>query len=111
MHRADQHTQQQITDLVNACAGYWELRGITRERINEMQLELEQGTPLLELAHDRLVTRPGCFAVLPGLLADLTPGASLLSCNQRADGALRDHVRRQCGDVRCDDVRRQCGSV
>src|SRR6266851_1650125 len=42
MHRADQHTQQQITDLVNACAGYWELRGITRERINEMQLELEQ---------------------------------------------------------------------
>jgi hypothetical protein len=42
MHRADQHIQQQIADLVEACASYWELRGIARERINEMQLELEQ---------------------------------------------------------------------
>jgi hypothetical protein len=42
MHRAEQHTQQQIADLVNACAGYWELRGISREHITEMQLELEQ---------------------------------------------------------------------
>jgi hypothetical protein len=42
MHRADQRTQQQIADLVRACAGYWELRGITREHITEMQLELEQ---------------------------------------------------------------------
>jgi hypothetical protein len=38
----DQHTQQQITDLVNACAGYWELRGIAQDRRNEMWLELEQ---------------------------------------------------------------------
>jgi hypothetical protein len=42
MQRADQHTQQQIADLVNACAGYWELRGIEHARNNEMQLELEQ---------------------------------------------------------------------
>src|SRR5258708_12351445 len=42
MQRADQHTQQQIADLVAACAGYWELRGIAREHITEMQLELEQ---------------------------------------------------------------------
>jgi hypothetical protein len=42
MHRADRHSQQQIADLVNACAGYWELRGIEYERITEMQLELEQ---------------------------------------------------------------------
>ena len=42
MHRADQHTQQQIADLVEACAGYWELRGIARESSHEMQLELEQ---------------------------------------------------------------------
>ena len=42
MHRADQHTQQQIADLVEACAGYWELRGIAREGSHEMQLELEQ---------------------------------------------------------------------
>jgi hypothetical protein len=42
MNRADQHTQQQIADLVEACAGYWELRGIALESSNEMQLELEQ---------------------------------------------------------------------
>ncbi len=42
MHRADQHTQQQISNLVEACAGYWELRGIARESSAEMQLELEQ---------------------------------------------------------------------
>jgi hypothetical protein len=42
MNRADQHTQQQIADLVRACAGYWELRGIVREHIAEMQFELEQ---------------------------------------------------------------------
>jgi hypothetical protein len=42
MHRADQHTQQQIADLVEACTGYWELRGIACEHITEMQLELEQ---------------------------------------------------------------------
>jgi hypothetical protein len=42
MHRAGQRTQRQIADLVRACAGYWELRGITREHITEMQLELEQ---------------------------------------------------------------------
>ena len=42
MHRADQQTQQQIADLVEACASYWELRGIAHEHINEMQLELEQ---------------------------------------------------------------------
>ena len=42
MHRADQHTQQQIADLVDACAGYWELRGIAPQSSHEMQLELEQ---------------------------------------------------------------------
>jgi hypothetical protein len=42
MNRADQHTQQQIADLVEACMGYWELRGIARESSTEMQLELEQ---------------------------------------------------------------------
>ena len=47
---ADQHTQQQIADLVNACASYWELRGITRERRDEMRLELEQH--LQQAVHD-----------------------------------------------------------
>jgi hypothetical protein len=42
MQRADQHTQQQISDLVEACAGYWELRGIACESSQEMQLELKQ---------------------------------------------------------------------
>ena len=42
MHRADKQTQQQIADLVDACAGYWELRGIARTSSYEMQLELEQ---------------------------------------------------------------------
>jgi len=42
MHKADQQTQQQISDLVEACAGYWELRGIARASSHEMQLELEQ---------------------------------------------------------------------
>ena len=42
MHRADQHTQQQIADLIDACASYWELRGIERASSYEMQLELEQ---------------------------------------------------------------------
>src|SRR6266852_2816407 len=42
MHRADQHIQQQIADLAEACKGYWELRGIRRESSNEMRLELEQ---------------------------------------------------------------------
>src|SRR5713101_10122223 len=42
MHRADQHTQQQIADLVEACVGYWELRGIAHKNSHEMQLELEQ---------------------------------------------------------------------
>ena len=42
MKRAGQQTQQQIADLVRACVGYWELRGIAREHITEMQCELEQ---------------------------------------------------------------------
>jgi hypothetical protein len=42
MYRADQHTQQQIADLVEACMGYWELRGIALESSTQMQLELEQ---------------------------------------------------------------------
>jgi hypothetical protein len=42
MHRAHQHTQQQIADLIEACAGYWELRGVACESSTEMQLELEQ---------------------------------------------------------------------
>src|SRR5579859_4649384 len=50
MHRVDQHTQRQITDLVAACAGYWELRGIARASSIEMQLELEQH--LQQAVHD-----------------------------------------------------------
>lgn len=42
MKIVDQHTHQQITDLVNTCASYWELRGIAQDRRNEMRLELEQ---------------------------------------------------------------------
>jgi len=42
MKMVDQQTQQQISDLVNACEGFWELRGIQQERRNEMRLELEQ---------------------------------------------------------------------
>jgi hypothetical protein len=42
MTMVDQQTHQQITDLVNACAGYWELRGIPQQRRKEMRLELEQ---------------------------------------------------------------------
>src|SRR5260221_10341061 len=42
MQRADQHIQQQIADLAEACAGYWELRGIARASSHEMRLELEQ---------------------------------------------------------------------
>jgi hypothetical protein len=38
----NQQTHQQITDLVSACSGYWELRGIAQERREEMRLELEQ---------------------------------------------------------------------
>jgi hypothetical protein len=50
MQRADQHTPQQIADLVDACAGYWELRGIARASSTEMQLELEQH--LQQAVHD-----------------------------------------------------------
>ncbi len=42
MEMVDQQIQQRISDLINACAGYWELRGIPQERRNEMRLELEQ---------------------------------------------------------------------
>ena len=42
MTMVDQETYQQITDLVNACGGYWELRGIPEPRRKEMRLELEQ---------------------------------------------------------------------
>ena len=42
MHRTDHHTQQQIADLVAACASYWALRGVARTSRQEMQLELEQ---------------------------------------------------------------------
>lgn len=38
----DQQTQQQIADLVHACGGYWELRGIAEAQRKEMRLELEQ---------------------------------------------------------------------
>jgi hypothetical protein len=38
----DQHTQDQITDLVEACAWYWALRGVALERCQEMRLELEE---------------------------------------------------------------------
>jgi hypothetical protein len=42
MTMVDPETQQQIADLVNACTGYWELRGIPPQRRKEMRLELEQ---------------------------------------------------------------------
>lgn len=38
----DQHTRCQISDLSEACARYWELRGIAQENRKEMQMELEQ---------------------------------------------------------------------
>lgn len=38
----DQHTPSQITDLIEACARYWELRGVAKKQRDEMQLELEQ---------------------------------------------------------------------
>jgi hypothetical protein len=37
----DQHIQDQITDLVEACTRYWELRGVASEHRYEMRLELE----------------------------------------------------------------------
>ena len=37
MELVDQQTQQQISDLVNACRGYWELRGIPQ--IGEMRCD------------------------------------------------------------------------
>jgi hypothetical protein len=42
MTMVDQETHQQIADLVHACAGHWELRGIPESRKKEMRLELEQ---------------------------------------------------------------------
>ncbi len=42
MQILDQHTQHQISDLVEACASYWELRGVAPEHSSDMQLELEQ---------------------------------------------------------------------
>ena len=42
MSMVDQHTQQQIADLVNACGGYWELRSIREAQRKEMRFELEQ---------------------------------------------------------------------
>lgn len=42
MQFLDQQTQQQIADLVDACAGYWELRGVAQANRDGMQLELEQ---------------------------------------------------------------------
>lgn len=38
----DQHTQEQITDLVEACTRYWALRGVAWEQCHEMRLELEE---------------------------------------------------------------------
>ncbi|MBV9710111.1 MAG: hypothetical protein JO011_04225 [Ktedonobacteraceae bacterium] len=39
MTQVEKSTRQQIADLVNACEGYWELRGIAQGRRNEMRLE------------------------------------------------------------------------
>lgn len=50
MTMVDQPIQQQISDLVNACGGYWELRGIPHRRRMEMRLELEQH--LEQAVHD-----------------------------------------------------------
>lgn len=41
MQFLDQQTQQQIADLVDACVGYWELRGVAQASREDMQLELE----------------------------------------------------------------------
>jgi hypothetical protein len=38
MAMVDQQTQQQISDLINACGGYWELRGIPQERRRQKHL-------------------------------------------------------------------------
>src|SRR5437879_6033739 len=38
----DQHINCQISDLSEACARYWELRGIAKDNRKEMQIELEQ---------------------------------------------------------------------
>lgn len=42
MNMINHETHQQISDLVNACTGYWELRGISEPQRREMRLELEQ---------------------------------------------------------------------
>lgn len=42
MQTLDQLTQLQITDLVEACGSYWTLRGVSPERQQDMQMELEQ---------------------------------------------------------------------
>lgn len=47
MTMVDQQTQQQIADLVNACGGYWELRGIPEPRRKEIRLELKQHKEVL----------------------------------------------------------------
>lgn len=39
---ATPQVRQQIADLVNACNGYWELRGIPPRQRQEMRLELDQ---------------------------------------------------------------------
>ncbi|MGH2507262.1 MAG: hypothetical protein ACRDHZ_07625, partial [Ktedonobacteraceae bacterium] len=50
MQTLDQHTQLQITDLVEACGSYWALRGVASERRQDMQMELEQH--LAQAIHD-----------------------------------------------------------
>lgn len=50
MQTFDQLTQLQITDLVEACGSYWTLRGVSPERQQDMQLELEQH--LAQALHD-----------------------------------------------------------
>lgn len=42
MQTRNQHTQHQITDLVEACGSYWALRGVAPECRQDMRLELEQ---------------------------------------------------------------------
>jgi di/tricarboxylate transporter len=42
MQTLDQHTQLQISDLIDACESYWVLRGVAPEQRQDMRLELEQ---------------------------------------------------------------------
>lgn len=60
----DHRTQEQITDLVEACARYWTLRGVAWEQSHEMGIELEEH--LVQAALD---------GKTPGVVVGLNPAA------------------------------------